>query len=75
MRRLAMAAMLGAMLALPAAAMAHPSENRNENGFGGGPHCHFILDTGTNTFPSHTAHASQIAHKPNGTVFGVATCP
>ena len=76
MRKLAMAAMLGAMLALPAAAAAHPSENRNDNGFGGGPHCHFVTagPTDSRAYPSHTAHANQLARKPNGTVFVAAAC-
>jgi hypothetical protein len=76
MRKFAMAFALGGLLMLPAAAIAHPSENRDPQGFGGGPHCHFV-NAGTSpsrAYPSHTAHASQIAHKPNGTVFSVAPC-
>ena len=42
--------------AMPAAA-AHPSEGRNEAGFGGGPHCHVVAAGQSNpAFPSHTAH-------------------
>jgi hypothetical protein len=77
MRKLGMALALAGLLALPAAAMAHPSENRNPQGFGGGPHCHFVNSgpSQSRAYPSHTAHASQIANKPNGTVFSAAPCP
>jgi len=75
MKRLVIALMLLGALAFPAAAAAHPSENRNPEGFGGGPHCHINLMSGHFTYPSHTAHATQIALDPNGTVFMATTCP
>lgn len=77
MRRLAMTLALGGLMALPATAVAHPSENRNPNGFGEGPHCHFVLaasEDDSRAYPSHQAHSSQIAHKPNGTVFAATAC-
>jgi hypothetical protein len=75
-RRLALVLALMGMLALPAVASAHPSENRAEQGFGGGPHCHFILPAGEGmrTYPSHTAHMAQLEHSPVGTVFQATTC-
>ena len=73
MKRLAIAMALIGVLAFPAAASAHPSENRAEQGFGGGPHCHFIL-AGTRAYPSHTAHMAQLEHSPVGTVFAATTC-
>jgi len=76
MRRLVLAAAVTAALLLPATVSAHPSENRNANGFGGGPHCHFNLKSANTSFayPSHMAHAMQLALKPNGTVFQATTC-
>jgi len=76
MRRLTLVVAVIGALALPAAVSAHPSENRNDNGFGGGPHCHFNLESANTSFayPSHMAHAMQIALKPNGTVFQATTC-
>ena len=58
MRRLAIALLLVGALAAPAAVSAHPSENRNPNGFGGGPHCHINLKSGVNAYPSHTGHVA-----------------
>ena len=75
MRRLSLAVAVAGLLLLPAAASAHPSENRNDNGFGGGPHCHINLMSGNLTYPSHEAHSTQISQKPNGTVFQATTCP
>lgn len=76
MKRFAIALALIGVLAFPAAASAHPSENRAEQGFGGGPHCHFNLAAGegTRAYPSHTAHMAQLVHSPVGTVFAAATC-
>jgi hypothetical protein len=76
MRRIAIAAALIGMLAFPAAASAHPSENRAEQGFGAGPHCHFVLPAGetSRAYPSHTAHAAQLARGPAGAVFVATTC-
>jgi hypothetical protein len=40
-----------------APAAAHPSEQRNEIAFGGGPHCHVVAAGQSNpAYPSHTAH-------------------
>jgi hypothetical protein len=77
MRRLAVSVAVACVLVLPATVSAHPSENRNSNGFGGGPHCHFNLESANTSyaFPSHMAHAMQLALKPNGTVFQATTCP
>ena len=44
------------VLGITSAAYGHPSENRSEQGFGGGPHCHINLRSGNFAFPSHTAH-------------------
>jgi hypothetical protein len=76
MRRLAIVAMLIGMLALPASVSAHPSENRAEQGFGGGPHCHFVLaaSEGSRAYPSHTAHLAQLIHGPAGAIFAATTC-
>ena len=76
MRRLAVAVVVAGALLLPATVSAHPSENRNINGFGGGPHCHLNLESANTSFafPSHMAHAKQLALKPNGTVFQATTC-
>ena len=77
MRRLALIVAVVGALTLPAVVSAHPSENRNVNGFGGGPHCHFNLESANTSyaFPSHMAHAMQLALKPNGTVFQATACP
>ena len=74
MRRLGIALMLLGVLAFPAAVAAHPSEGRDEHG-SNGPHCHVNLMSGHFTFPSHSGHAAQLQHKPNGTVFMAVDCP
>jgi hypothetical protein len=76
MRRFAVVIALIGMLTFPTVVLAHPSENRAEQGFGGGPHCHFILPAGEGmrTYPSHTAHMAQLEHSPVGTVFQATTC-
>jgi hypothetical protein len=76
MRRVAIVATLIGVLALPAAVSAHPSENRAEQGFGGGPHCHFVLAAGegSRAYPSHTAHLAQLMHGPAGAIFAATTC-
>ena len=57
MRRLIVGATVVLTLTVtPAAWAQHPSENRNEQGFGGGPHCHVNNHSGNPAFPSHTAH-------------------
>lgn len=76
MRRLAIALTLIGVLAFPASASAHPSENRAEQGFGGGPHCHFVLAAGEGmrAYPSHTAHVAQLQHGPAGAIFAATAC-
>lgn len=76
MRRLAIALTLIGVLAFPAAASAHPSENRAEQGFGGGPHCHLVLAAGEGmrAYPSHTAHVAQLQHGPAGAIFAATAC-
>lgn len=76
MRRLALVIGLIGALALPAGVSAHPSENRNDQGFGGGPHCHFVLAAGADSraYPSHTAHVAQLQHGPAGAIFMATTC-
>jgi hypothetical protein len=76
MRRVAIVATLIGVLALPASVAAHPSENRAEPGFGGGPHCHFVLAAGegSRAYPSHTAHLAQLMHGPAGAIFAATTC-
>jgi hypothetical protein len=59
------------VLGLTSAASGHPSENRAEQGFGGGPHCHFNVNSENFAFPSHTAH---LASGP-GNVFNAVACP
>jgi hypothetical protein len=59
------------VLGLTSAASGHPSENRAEQGFGGGPHCHFNVKSENFAFPSHTAH---LASGP-GNVFNAVACP
>jgi hypothetical protein len=77
MRKLSIVLALAGALALPAAASAHPSENRAEQGFGGGPHCHFNTQSNSEesrSYPSHAGHAAQNAHRPGGAVFEAAPC-
>lgn len=74
MKRLAITLMVIGTLALPAAASAHPSENRNSQGFGGGPHCHIVLTSGSRAYPSHMAHSKQNALGPAGAVFTATAC-
>lgn len=58
------------MLVLSSVALAHPSENRAERAFFGGPHCHTNLMSGNFAFPSHKAHEMT-----GDRVFAAATCP
>lgn len=74
MRRLIIAlvpVLLLVSTAVPAFADSQPtngtaSEGRNDNGFGGGPHCHVNLVAGEHqdvfdtiaVYPSHTAHVN-----------------
>jgi hypothetical protein len=54
------------------AALGHPSENRAEPAFFGGPHCHINQQSGNFAFPSHRAHVAT--GTPVG-VFAAAECP
>jgi hypothetical protein len=76
MRKLAIVAALIGVLAVPASVSAHPSENRADQGFGGGPHCHFVLAAGpgSRAYPSHTAHVAQLQHGPAGAIFAATAC-
>ena len=59
------------VLGLTSAASGHPSENRNETAFHGGPHCHMNVHSGNFAFPSHMAY---LASGP-GNVFNAVDCP
>lgn len=59
-------------LALTPAAFGHPSENRAEQAFFGGPHCHINQHSGKLAFPSHKAH---IVTGLDGRVFTATACP
>ena len=59
-------------LALTPAASGHPSENRAEQAFFGGPHCHINQQSGKFAFPSHRAHI--VTGTPVG-VFEAVDCP
>ena len=48
----------------------HPSENRNERAFHGGPHCHTNQHSGNAAYPSHRAH-----QRAGGDVFAATACP
>jgi hypothetical protein len=76
MRRLAIVVAIIGVMALPASVAAHPSENRADQGFGGGPHCHFVLAAGEDSraYPSHSAHLAQLMHGPAGAIFTAAPC-
>lgn len=57
MRRALIAAIFILLLGASPAAAQHPSERRNERGFGGGPHCHVVVAGQSNpAYPSHTGH-------------------
>jgi hypothetical protein len=72
MRKLIGAIAAVVSLALAPAAFGHPSENRAEQGFGGGPHCHINLQSGNFAFPSHKAH--EATGLSDG-IFMATTCP
>jgi hypothetical protein len=59
-------------LALAPAAFGHPSENRADQGFFFGPHCHINQHSLKFAFPSHRAHIAT--GTPIG-VFEAADCP
>ena len=58
MRKAVVVAATVLMLAVAPSAAAHPSEGRNERGFGGGPHCHVVVanERKNPAYPSHTGH-------------------
>ena len=58
MRKAVAVTVFAVVLGVAPSAAAHPSEGRNENGFGGGPHCHVVVanDRRNPAYPSHTAH-------------------
>jgi hypothetical protein len=72
MRKLIVGLSAAFVLALAPAASGHPSENRADEGFGFGPHCHTNQLSGNFAFPSHTAHE---ATGLDGRVFVATTCP
>ena len=59
------------VLGVASGAYGHPSENRNETAFHGGPHCHVNVHSDNFAFPSHMAH---LASGP-GNVFNAVECP
>jgi hypothetical protein len=56
MRKLIVGLGLAGALAIAPAAWGHPSEQRNERAFHGGPHCHVNNQSGNPTYPSHRGH-------------------
>jgi len=59
-------------MAFAPAAWGHPSENRAEQAFHGGPHCHINQQSGNFAYPSHRAHVAT--GTPVG-VFAAEPCP
>lgn len=72
MRKLIAGLTIAFVLVFAAAASGHPSENRAERAFFGGPHCHINVHSGNFAFPSHQAHI--MTGLPD-TVFRATTCP
>ena len=72
MRKAALTVVAAAALAFAPAAYGHPSENRAETAFHGGPHCHINQLSGNFAFPSHRAH---IATGTPVNIFASAPCP
>jgi hypothetical protein len=72
MRKLIVGLTVAGVLALAPTASAHPSENRAEKAFFGGPHCHINQHSGKFAFPSHRAHIKTGV--PVG-VFAAVDCP
>jgi hypothetical protein len=72
MRKLIVGMAAAAVLAFAPAASGHPSENRAEKGFFGGPHCHINQKSGNFAFPSHRAH---VATGTPVKIFAATTCP
>jgi hypothetical protein len=71
MRKLIVGLTVVVALAFTSAASGHPSENRAEQAFFGGPHCHINQQSGKFAFPSHRAH---IATGLPDTVFAATEC-
>lgn len=61
-----------ALVFASAASGQHPSENRADQAFFGGPHCHINQQSGKFAFPSHKAHT--VTGLPVG-VFAASDCP
>jgi len=72
MRKLVVTTISAAALAFAPAASGHPSENRAETAFHGGPHCHINQLSGNFAFPSHRAH---IATGTPVNIFAATPCP
>lgn len=72
MRKLIVGLTVVFALAFTSAASGHPSENRAEQAFFGGPHCHINQHSGEFAFPSHRAHIAT--GLPVG-VFAAVGCP
>ena len=72
MRKLIVSLVAVSALAVAPAASGHPSENRADRAFFGGPHCHVNLQSGNAAFPSHRAH---IATGTPTNIFASAPCP
>ena len=72
MRKLIVGLTAALVLAFTPAASGHPSENRAEPAFFGGPHCHINQQSGKFAFPSHRAHVAT--GLPVG-VFSATDCP
>ncbi|HEX5859868.1 MAG TPA: hypothetical protein VFY91_17305 [Microbacterium sp.] len=72
MRKVALTVVAAAALALAPAAYGHPSENRAETAFHGGPHCHINQLSDHFAFPSHRAH---VATGTPVNIFAATTCP
>jgi hypothetical protein len=72
MRKVTVALALFAVFVFSPSASGHPSENRAEPAFFGGPHCHINQHSGNFAFPSHRAHVAT--GTPVG-VFAAAECP
>jgi len=72
MRKLIVGLTAAAVLALAPAASGHPSENRADQAFFEGPHCHVNQKSGNFAFPSHKAHSKT--GLPTG-IFASAPCP
>lgn len=74
MRKLVVCLTAALALAFASTASAqHPSENRAEQAFFGGPHCHVNQNSGKFAFPSHRAHIAT--GLPNVVFEATTDCP